>query len=127
MFDHLDVTVSDLKRSEAFYIKALAPLGITLVYRNPANATGGQTVGFSNSPNPTFCLRSGAKPTTSIHIAFIAASRAAVDAFHASAIAGGGHNNGSPGLRTYYARNYYSAFVLDPDGHNVEAVCRQES
>ncbi len=126
MFDHLDVTVSDLKRSEAFYSKALAPLGITLVYGNPANTRGGQTIGFSNSSNPTFCIRSGATPTTPIHIAFVAVSRDAVDSFHAGAIAAGGRDNGSPGLRAHYARNYYSAFVLDPDGHNVEAVCRQE-
>jgi catechol 2,3-dioxygenase-like lactoylglutathione lyase family enzyme len=127
MFDHLDVTVSDLNRSEAFYIKALAPLGIALVYRNPANATGGQTLGFSNSSDPTFCIRTGARPTSPLHVAFVASSRAAVDEFHARAVAAGGRDNGGPGVRVHYAKNYYSAFVLDPDGHNVEAVCRQDS
>jgi catechol 2,3-dioxygenase-like lactoylglutathione lyase family enzyme len=125
MIDHLDITVSDLARSEAFYLRALAPLGFDLVYRNTSNATGGQTLGFSTSPNPTFCIRSGGRPTTPVHIAFSADSRAAVDAFYAAALAVGGVDNGIPGLRPYYANDYYSAFVLDPDGHNVEAVCRK--
>ena len=124
MIDHLDITVSDLARSEAFYVRALAPLAFNLVYRNTSNATGGQTLGFSTSPNPTFCIRSGDRPTTPVHIAFSADSRAAVDAFHAAALAAGGVDNGAPGLRPYYADDYYSAFVLDLDGHNVEAVCR---
>jgi catechol 2,3-dioxygenase-like lactoylglutathione lyase family enzyme len=125
MIDHLDITVSDLVRSEVFYLRALAPLGFDLVYRNTSNAAGGQTLGFSTSPNPTFCIRSGERPTTPVHIAFSADSRAAVDAFHAAALAVGGVDNGAPGLRLYYANDYYSAFVLDPDGHNVEAVCRR--
>lgn len=127
MFDHLDVTVSDLGRSEAFYARALAPLGIALAYRNPVNAAGGQTIGFGDSRDPAFCLRTGATPTSPIHIAFIAQSRAAVDGFHAAAIAAGGRDNGRPGPRTWYAPHYYSAFVLDPDGHNIEAVCRRET
>ena len=125
MIDHLDITVSDIARSEAFYLGALAPLGFDLVYRNTSNATGGQTLGFSTSPNPTFCIRSGGRATTPVHIAFSADSRVAVDAFYAAALAVGGVDNGIPGLRPYYANDYYSAFVLDPDGHNVEAVCRK--
>lgn len=124
MIDHLDITVSDLARSEAFYLRALAPLGLELVYRNASNAAGGKTLGFSASPDPMFCIRSGHRVTTPLHIAFVAASETAVDAFHAAALAAGGQDNGTPGLRPYYAKNYYSAFVLDPDGHNVEAVYR---
>jgi catechol 2,3-dioxygenase-like lactoylglutathione lyase family enzyme len=127
MIDHFDVTVSDLARSEAFYSEALAPLGINLVYRNENNAGGGQTIGYSTSSNPTFCLRSGNRATSPVHIAFAATSRLAVNEFHAAALAAGGLDNGRPGLRSYYARNYYSAFVVDPDGHNVEAVCREET
>lgn len=124
MIDHLDITVSDLTRSEAFYLRALAPLGVDLVYRNANNVVGGQTLGFGASPNPTFCIRSGDRATTPLHIAFSAASRMAVDAFYAAALAAGGRDNGHPGLRPHYADNYYAAFVLDPDGHNVEVVCR---
>ena len=124
MIDHLDITVSDLARSEAFYLCALAPLGVGLVYRNAKNVAGGQTIGFGASPDPTFCIRSGDRATVPLHIAFSAACRTAVDAFHAAALAAGGRDNGIPGVRPYYAKDYYSAFVLDPDGHNLEAVCR---
>lgn len=124
MIDHLDITVSDLANSETFYLRALAPLGFDLVYRNTNNAAGGQTLGFGASANPTFCIRSGDRATTPLHIAFSADSRAAVDAFHAAALAAGGRDNGAPGLRPRYSKNYYSAFVIDPDGHNLEAVCR---
>ncbi|MEZ5514317.1 MAG: VOC family protein [Steroidobacteraceae bacterium] len=124
MIDHLDITVADLARSEAFYLRALAPLGLDLIYRNANNLAGGQTLGFSTSPNPTFCIRSGSRVTTPLHFAFSAASQSAVEAFHAAALAAGGRDNGAPGLRPYYAKDYYSAFVLDPDGHNVEAVFR---
>lgn len=127
MIDHFDVTVSDLARSEAFYSKALAPLGVDLVYRNENNASGGQTIGYSTNLNPTFCMRSGKRATSPVHIAFAAATRAAVNEFHEAALAAGGRDNGCPGLRSYYAKNYYSAFVMDPDGHNVEAVCREEA
>ena len=125
MIDHLDVTVSDLAHSEAFYTTILAPLGIELVYRNVSNAAGGQTIGFGTSSNPTFCIRSGKRATSTMHIAFSAPGRAAVDAFHVAAMAAGGHDNGRPGPRPYYAPNYYAAFIIDPDGHNVEAVCRE--
>lgn len=124
MIDHVDITVSDIAVSEAFYLRALAPLGIKLVYRNASNVAGGQTLGFGASSLPTFCIRSGDRSTTPLHIAFSATSRTAVDAFYAAALAAGGRDNGAAGLRPYYAENYYSAFILDPDGHNVEAVCR---
>lgn len=127
MIDHFDVTVSNLARSEAFYAKALAPLGIDLVYRNDKNAAGGQTIAFGTDAIPTFCLRSGRHATSPMHIAFAAATRGAVNDFHAAALAAGGCDNGHPGLRLHYATNYYSAFVIDPDGHNVEAVCREDS
>lgn len=124
MIDHLDITVADLARSEAFYLRVLAPLGIALVYRNERNAAGGQTLGFGFSLHPVFCLRSGERASGPLHIAFTAPDRAAVDAFHAAALAAGGRDNGVPGLRPYYTKDYYAAFVIDPDGHNVEAVSR---
>ena len=124
MIDHLDITVVEPARSEAFYLSALAPLGLDLAYRNASNVAGGQTLGFSASPNPTFCIRNGDRATAPLPIAFSAASQTAVDAFHAAALAACGRDNGAPGLRPCYAKSYCSAFVLDLDGHNVEAVCR---
>jgi catechol 2,3-dioxygenase-like lactoylglutathione lyase family enzyme len=121
---HVDFTVSDLERSEAFYSRALAPLGMAVVYRNPDNRRGGRTIGFGSGGDPFFCLRSGAAATTPMHVAFVAATRAQVDAFHAAAIAAGGADNGAPGLRAHYADAYYAAYVIDPDGHNIETVCR---
>lgn len=125
MIDHFDITVADLARSEAFYTRALQPLGIAVVYRNAANRTGGQTIGFGDSATPVFCLRSEQVPTSPLHLAFAARSRAAVDAFHEAALAAGGMDNGAPGEREHYARGYYAAFVIDPDGHNIEAVFRE--
>ena len=124
MIDHFDITVADLARSEAFYTRALLPLGISVVYRNAANRTGGQTIGFGDSATPVFCIRSGTVPTSPLHLAFVASSRAAVGAFHAAALAAGAVDNGAPGEREHYACGYYAAFVIDPDGHNIEAVFR---
>jgi catechol 2,3-dioxygenase-like lactoylglutathione lyase family enzyme len=127
LFDHLDVTVSNIEISEAFYACALAPLGIVAIYRNSRNATGGQTIGFSRSSHPCFCIRSGEVPTAPLHVAFSARSVAEVDGFHAAALIAGARDNGKPGFRNYYTQGYYSAFIIDPDGHNVEAVFRGES
>lgn len=124
MIDHFDITVSDLVRSEAFYTRALQPLGISVVYRNAANRTGGNTIGYGDLATPVFCIRSGTVPMSPLHLAFAAPSRAAVDAFHAAALAAGGMDNGAPGEREHYARGYYATFVIDPDGHNIEAVFR---
>jgi catechol 2,3-dioxygenase-like lactoylglutathione lyase family enzyme len=124
MIDHSGFHVSDYARSKDFYSRALAPLGYVLMIEFPASATGGPDVaGFGEPPKPDFWIVSGKPNDPTIHIAFRAASRAVVDAFHAAALAAGGRDNGPPGLRPHYHPDYYGAFVLDPDGHNVEAVC----
>lgn len=124
MIDHTGVSVSDFARSKAFYQQALAPLGYVLMLEFPASVTGGTDVaGFGEPPKPDFWLSRGTPNQPPIHIAFRAASRALVDAFYQAAIAAGGRDNGAPGLRPHYHPDYYGAFVLDPDGHNIEAVC----
>lgn len=124
MIDHTGLVVTDYQKSRSFYISALAPLGITLVLEFPASVTGSVDVaGFGEAPKAEFWISPGLANVPRIHIAFRAASRAVVDAFHFAAIAAGGRDNGAPGLRPHYHPNYYGAFVLDPDGHNIEAVC----
>ena len=118
MIDHIILQVSDLERSAAFYEKALAPLG----YELNTNFEGFR--GFGRDGLVDFWVTAGTADTP-VHVAFRAASRAAVDAFHAAALAAGGRDHGTPGLRSHYHPDYYGAFVLDPDGHNVEAVCRE--
>jgi len=126
MIHHLDIAVTDLARSEVFYTLALEPLGMTLVARNEANSQGGTTIGFGPaSSDPLFWIRSDPPPSGRVHVAFAAASPAAVCAFHANALSAGGSDNGSPGFRHRYGDGYYAAFVLDPDGHNIEAVYRE--
>ncbi|MFG1360332.1 VOC family protein [Xanthobacter pseudotagetidis] len=123
MLDHLGLSVQDVERARAFYLAALAPLGYGIVMEVSAQETGaGAFVGFG-AGKPDFWI--SAKPVLSgpVHVAFRAPSRAAVDAFHQAALAAGGRDNGPPGLRPHYHRDYYGAFVIDPDGHNVEAVC----
>lgn len=125
MLDHVGFPVADLARSKAFYAKALAPLGISLVLEVGAEQTGGSThAGFGDRGKPYFWIGDGAAALRgTLHVCFGADSRAAVDAFHAAALAAGGRDNGAPGLRPHYHANYYAAFALDPDGHNIEAVC----
>ena len=115
MLDHLKIYVSDVERSRAFYERALAPLGYS-VLMEPAPGV----VGMGRDGKPDFWLQHG-KPTT-CHVAFAAPSTDVVDAFHAAALAAGGSDNGPPGMRPQYHPGYYGAFVLDPDGNNVEAV-----
>ena len=117
MIDHTSVAVSDIAKSKAFYTAALAPLG----YK--ALMDFGEAAGFGVPPKPDFWLGAGAPGEPKNHVAFRAATRAEVDAFYRAAIAAGGRDNGAPGLRPHYHANYYGAFVLDPDGHNIEAVC----
>lgn len=88
------------------------------------NHSGQALTGFGTPPDPELWIRGGGSTDRRVHIAFLTSTRDAVDAFHAAAISAGGKDNGAPGLRPRYAENYYAAFVLDPDGHNVEAVCR---
>jgi catechol 2,3-dioxygenase-like lactoylglutathione lyase family enzyme len=125
ILDHVTLVVSDYDRSKAFYEKALAPLGITALMEF------GRVCGFGKNGKPDFWIGTGPtsfhrpehlKLITPMHIAFVAASRAEVDAFHAAAIAAGGKDFGAPGVRAHYHPRYYGAFVLDPDGHDIEAV-----
>jgi catechol 2,3-dioxygenase-like lactoylglutathione lyase family enzyme len=120
MIHHIDFAVTDFDRSREFYIAALAPLGMTIVidYWN-----GRKLTGFGFPPDPEFWIRQG-EPIGHLHVAFVAESRAAVDAFYEAALTAGGIDQGAPGLRLRYATDYYAAFILDPDGHNIEAVCR---
>ena len=128
MIDHTGIIVSAFNRSRAFYETALAPIGYTLLMNFPAAMTGTTDVaGFGEAPNPDFWIY-GATPARPVnhpplHVAFRVASRAMVDAFHQAALTAGATDNGAPGPRPHYHANYYGAFVLDPDGHNIEAVC----
>jgi catechol 2,3-dioxygenase-like lactoylglutathione lyase family enzyme len=125
-FDHIGFVVSDLKRSKAFYAEALKPLGIGLVMEVTEEMTGGHAhAGYGSEGRPYFWLGNGDGVLRGkLHVAFAAPDRATVDAFYKAAIAAGGADNGAPGLRPIYHDSYYAAFVLDPDGHNIEAVCQ---
>lgn len=125
MIDHLGISVSDFDAARAFYDKALAPLGASLVMIVPPEFVDGRKIGGYGRGKPDFWITEGEKQTPPVHVAFTAASRAEVDAFHQAAIAAGGADNGAPGLRPQYHENYYGAFVRDPDGHNIEAVCHK--
>lgn len=124
MLDHLGLTVSDFKKARAFYDQALAPLGVAVVMEVTPEQTGGSAhAGYGADGRPDFWIGTGGSASGHVHVAFTAKDRASVDAFYAAAIAAGGRDNGPPGVREHYHPNYYGAFVLDPDGHNVEAVC----
>jgi catechol 2,3-dioxygenase-like lactoylglutathione lyase family enzyme len=117
MIDHTGVAITDIAKSKAFYRAALAPLGYAVIMEFD------DAVGLGVPPKPDFWIGKAAQRGTPIHIAFRAETRAQVDAFYKAAMAAGGKDNGAPGLRPHYHANYYGAFVLDPDGHNIEAVC----
>ena len=124
MLDHVGIPVSDFARAKAFYARALAPLGIGLVMEvGPGQTGNGSAAGFGSDGKPYFWFGDDGAPGQHTHVAFAVDSRARVDAFHAAAIAAGGRDNGAPGLRPHYHPNYYGAFAIDPDGHNIEAVC----
>ncbi|MCB1448009.1 MAG: VOC family protein [Rhizobiaceae bacterium] len=125
MIDHTGLSVADADAAIAFYDAALAPLGASLMMTVPPEFTGGVKVVGYGRDRPTFWLHQGEKQTPPVHMAFTAATRAEVDAFHAAAMAAGGTDNGPPGLRPHYHPNYYGAFVRDPDGNNIEAVCHR--
>lgn len=125
MIDHAGISVSDWDKAKAFYDAALAPLGAKLLYVVPEQFTGGVKVGGYGRDKPDFWLHGAGEPGPGRHYAFRAHTRAEVDAFHAAALAAGGSDNGSPGLRPHYHEHYYGAFALDPDGNNVEAVCHK--
>lgn len=124
MLDHIGLTVSDVTRARDFYDAALAPLGIAVIMQVTAEQTGGHAhLGYGSEGRPYFWVGGGEHVTGSLHAAFNAKDRATVDAFYKAAMAAGGTDNGGPGIRAHYHPNYYGAFVLDPDGHNIEAVC----
>ena len=118
MIDHIGVSVTDLEKSIAFYTKALAPLGYALIMKWE------QFAGFGIAGKPDFWIGKGV-PKDAIHVAFRAGGRAQVRAFYEAAMAAGATDNGAPGERPHYHEHYYGAFVRDPDGHNVEAVCHE--
>jgi catechol 2,3-dioxygenase-like lactoylglutathione lyase family enzyme len=124
MIDHIGFPVSDYARSKAFYLQALAPLGYGLVMevRQEEN-TGEAAAGFGKDGKPDFWIGSECGLNKPMHVAIAANDRAMVDAFYRAAMAAGGRDNGAPGIRAHYHPSYYGAFVLDPDGHNIEAVC----
>ncbi|MEO8881888.1 MAG: VOC family protein [Devosia sp.] len=125
MLDHSGITVTDLARSRAFYTAALAPLGYVVRLEYPPDAVGfGVVAGFGKTTDPGGDFWIDVRPpmVPRPHFAFTAETPAIVDAFHAAALAAGGTDNGAPGPRAYHP-GYYAAFVLDPDGYNIEAVC----
>ena len=119
MFDHIGLGVSDYEASKQFFLKALGPLGVRIVMEGPYG------LGIGPDGKPSFWLHQSSTQPAPLHLAFVAGSRALVDAFYAAALSAGGKDNGPPGLRPQYHANYYGAFVIGPDGHNVEAVCHQ--
>jgi catechol 2,3-dioxygenase-like lactoylglutathione lyase family enzyme len=127
MIDHIGVAVADFNRAKTFYETALKPLGLGVVMEVTAEETGGDAhAGFGADDKAFFWIGAGARPRGGTHVAFLARTRAEVDAFHRAAMAAGGRDNGAPGLRPHYHANYYGAFVLDPDGNNIEAVCHRQ-
>ena len=118
MLDHVTIGTSDLARAREFYDRALKPLGIERLY-----AEGQIFSGYGADKKAFFWIGARDSVITGVHVAFTAPDHATVEAFHAAALAAGGRDNGAPGLRPHYHRHYYGAFVLDPDGHNIEAVC----
>lgn len=121
MFDHIKFGVSDYAASKAFYLKALEPLGIAVV----SEGTPAYGVELCGAGKASLCLHQTTATPAHLHLAFAADSRQKVDAFYHAALAAGGKDNGAPGLRPQYHANYYAAFVIDPDGHNIEAVCHE--
>ncbi|NVN10834.1 VOC family protein [Nguyenibacter vanlangensis] len=120
MLDHVGIGVSDFGRAQDFYDRALKPLGIDRLHGD--NTT---FAGYGEAPKPIFWIGHEQGSPARTHVAFTAADRQSVDQFYSAALAAGGRDNGPPGLRTQYHPDYYGAFVLDPDGHNIEAVCHK--
>ena len=119
MFDHLGFGVTDYTASKAFFLQSLQPLGIDIVME------GEHGLGLGPKGKPSLWLLQTSEKPTPLHLAFTAESRQQVQDFHRAALGAGGKDNGAPGLRPHYHPNYYGAFVIGPDGHNVEAVCHR--
>jgi catechol 2,3-dioxygenase-like lactoylglutathione lyase family enzyme len=119
VFDHILFGVSDYAASKAFFLKALEPLGIAIVQEGPLG------VEMSADGKSSLCIRQADDKPAPLHLAFTAQNRRQVEAFHRAALEAGGKDNGAPGLRTNYHANYYAAFVIGPDGHNIEVVCHE--
>lgn len=117
MFDHLGIGVTSLAESRSFFLKALQPLGVSVAMEGP------HSVGIGRNGKPSLWLCESSEKPTHLHIAITAQNRMEVDAFYEAALAAGGKDNGPPGLRPHYHANYYGAFVIGPDGYNIEAVC----
>jgi catechol 2,3-dioxygenase-like lactoylglutathione lyase family enzyme len=126
MIDHTGISVSNFEKSKKFYTEALKPIGYKLLLEFPVSITGTTNVaGFGEPPKTDFWIGEGTPNDPRVHIAFRVSNRSLVDAFHQAALAAGGKDHGAPGLRPQYHSNYYGAFVLDPDGHNIEVVCHE--
>ena len=119
MFDHIAFGVSDYAASKAFFLKALQPLGVTVVMEGPYG------VGLGQKNKPSLWMYQTEEKPARLHLAFAADNREQVDEFYHAALAAGGKDNGAPGLRPHYHPAYYAAFVIGPDGHNIEAVCHR--
>lgn len=119
MFDHLGFGVTSLAESKAFFLRALEPLGVSVAMEGPYG------VGMGQNRKPSLWLHETNERPARLHVAFAAESRGQVDEFYRAALAAGGKDNGAPGLRPHYHPNYYGAFVIGPDGHNIEAVCHK--
>lgn len=119
MFDHVKFGVTDFARSKAFYLQALAPLGVVSV----GEGVPAYGIEMSADDKVSLCLFETTQQPAHLHIAFVARTRQQVDDFYRAALDAGGTDNGAPGLRPQYHANYYAAFITDPDGHNIEAVC----
>ena len=122
MFDHVKIGVSDYAASKAFFLKALEPLGVAVV------GEGAPTYGVElmrPESDASLCLYQTEEKPAHLHLAFKAENRQQVEAFHRAALRAGGKDNGAPGLRPHYHANYFAAFVIGPDGHNIEVVCHE--
>lgn len=119
IIDHVGLRVSDFEKSKEFYVRCLEPLGIRLLFEEDGN------VGFGKGEKAPFWIGPNDDISLKTHIAFVAETRSQVDRFYSAAMANGGKDNGPPGVRQRYHPDYYAAFVFDPDGHNIEAVCRK--
>lgn len=127
MIDHMGISVSDYPAAKVFYDAIMPTLGAARVMEVTAEQTGGtyEGAGYGVNGKPSFWIGIGGALSGRLHVAFVAPNRAAVDAFYDTAMRAGAKDNGPPGIREHYHPNYYAAFVLDPDGHNIEAVCHR--